>query len=41
MEEIFGNSVDIDRAKPTNSEFIVTLADKLKLESGRRLIRSR
>lgn len=33
MEEIFGNSVDIDKAKPTNSEFIVTIADKLKLES--------
>lgn len=33
MEEIFGHSVDIDRAKPTNSEFIVTLADKLRLES--------
>ena len=32
MEEIFGHSVDIDRAKPTNSEFIVTLADQLKLE---------
>lgn len=32
MEEIFGNSVDIDKAKPTNSEFIVTLADKLRLE---------
>ena len=32
MEEIFGNSVDIDRAKPTNSEFIVTIADKLRLE---------
>ena len=32
MEEIFGNSVDIDKAKPTNSEFIVTIADKLKLE---------
>ena len=32
MEEIFGNSVDIDRAKPTNSEFIVTVADKLRLE---------
>ncbi len=41
MEEIFGNSVDIDRAKPTNSEFIVTLADKLKLDSGRKLIRNR
>ena len=33
MEEIFGHSVDIDKAKPTNSEFIVTLADKLKLDA--------
>ncbi len=33
MEEIFGHSVDIDKAKPTNSEFIVTIADKLKLET--------
>ena len=32
MEEVFGHSVDIDKAKPTNSEFIVTVADKLKLE---------
>ena len=32
MEEIFGHSVDIDKAKPTNSEFIVTVADKLRLE---------
>ena len=32
MEKIFGHSVDYDRAKPTNSEFIVTIADKLKLE---------
>ena len=30
MENIFGHSVDIDRAKPTNSEFIV--ADKLRLD---------
>ena len=35
MEEIFGNSVDIDRAKPTNSEFIVTIADKLKLDNSK------
>ena len=34
MEEIFGYSVDIDKAKPTNSEFIVTIADKLRLEIG-------
>lgn len=32
MEEIFGHSVDIDKAKPTNSEFIVIVADKLRLE---------
>lgn len=32
MEEIFGHSVDYDRAKPTNSEFIATLADRLKLD---------
>lgn len=35
MEEVFGHSVDIDKAKPTNSEFIVTLADKLRLEYAR------
>lgn len=33
MEEIFGHSVDIDKAKPTNSEFIVTIADKLRLDT--------
>ncbi len=32
MEELFGHSVDIDKAKPTNSEFMVTIADKLRLE---------
>ena len=32
MEEIFGYSVDIDKSKATNSEFIVTLADKLRLD---------
>ena len=32
IEDIFGHSVDIDKAKPTNSEFIVTIADKLRLE---------
>lgn len=35
MEEIFGHSVDIDKAKPTNSEFIVTISDKLRLEFRR------
>lgn len=32
MESIFGNSVDYDRAKPTNSEFIATIADKLRVD---------
>lgn len=31
MEELFGHSVDYDRSKPTNSEFIATLADSLRL----------
>ena len=32
MDDIFGHSVDVDKAKPPNSEFIVTLADKLRME---------
>lgn len=32
MDKIFGHSVDIDKSKPTNSEFIVTIADKLRLD---------
>ena len=40
MEEIFGHSVDIDKAKPTNSEFIVTIADKLRLENRKPLVKS-
>ncbi len=31
MEEIFGNSVDYDRSKPTNSEFMATIADRVRL----------
>ena len=34
MEEIFGHSVDYDRAKPTNSEFIATIADRLRLDNS-------
>lgn len=34
MEEIFGHSVDYDRAKPTNSEFIATLADRLRIDKN-------
>ncbi len=33
MEAFFGNSIDMEKAKPTNKEFIITIADKLKLES--------
>lgn len=33
MEEIFGNSVAFDRAKPTNSEFIATIADRLRYDN--------
>lgn len=40
MEGIFGHSVDIDKAKPTNSEFIVTIADKLRLEFSKPFILS-
>lgn len=33
MESIFGNSVDFERSKPTNSEFISSVADSIILES--------
>ncbi|MEG2511231.1 MAG: sporulation transcription factor Spo0A [Bacilli bacterium] len=32
MVKIFGHSLDIDKAKPTNSEYLVTIADKLRME---------
>ncbi len=32
MEDLFGHSIDMDKAKPTNSEYIITIADKLRLE---------
>ena len=31
MNKIFVHSIDYDRAKPTNSEFMVTLSDNLRL----------
>lgn len=34
MESLFGHSVDYDRAKPTNSEFIATIADRLRLDNA-------
>lgn len=33
MESIFGNSVDFERSKPTNSEFISSVADAILLEN--------
>ncbi len=32
MNTMFGHSIDYDRAKPTNSEFIATVSDALRLE---------
>lgn len=32
IEEIFGYSISIEKTKPTNSEFIITVCDKIKLE---------
>lgn len=31
MNNLFGHSIDFDRAKPTNSEFLVTISDALKI----------
>ena len=39
MDEIFGHSVDFDRAKPTNSEFLATLADKITLETNNTIVK--
>lgn len=38
MTSMFGNSVDFDRAKPTNSEFIVTIADYLRLAYKKQMV---
>lgn len=40
MDEIFGHSVDFDRAKPTNSEFLATIADKISLDESRYKLRN-
>ncbi len=32
IDDIFRNSIDMNKAKPTNSEFITTIAEKLRLE---------
>jgi len=31
MEEIFGNSLNVNRDKPTNAEYLTTIADRLKI----------
>ena len=33
MEDLFGNSIDFERSRPTNSEFLTTLADSIKIKS--------
>ncbi len=33
MNKLFGHSIDFDRAKPTNSEFLVTISDALRLNN--------
>ena len=32
MELLFGNSIDSEKGKPTNSEFLVTIADKIRMD---------
>lgn len=34
MEEIFGNSVDFDRSRPTNAEFLSAIADRFRLNQS-------
>lgn len=34
MEETFGNSLDVNRDKPTNSEYLTTIADRLRINQN-------
>lgn len=34
MEETFGNSLNVNRDKPTNSEYLTTLADRLRIRKN-------
>ena len=34
MEELFGNSLNVNRDKPTNSEYLSTIADRLRLKKN-------
>ena len=31
MEDTFGNSLNVNRDKPTNAEYLTALADKIKI----------
>ena len=33
MEKLFGHSVDFDRSKPTNAEYLNTIADRMRLNN--------
>ena len=33
MDDLFGNSIDVERSRPTNSEFLTTIADNIKLKN--------
>lgn len=35
MEELFGFSISCDKSKPTNSEFITTIADRIKIDNNK------
>ena len=39
MEEVFGHSIDLERAKPTNLEYIITVADKLRIDYNKTLFK--
>lgn len=34
MEEIFGNSLNVNRDKPTNAEYLTTIADRLRVNNN-------
>lgn len=34
MEEIFGNSLNVNRDKPTNAEYLTTIADRIKVNQN-------
>ena len=34
MESIFGNSLNVNRDKPTNAEYLTTIADRLKINQN-------